>query len=63
VSWSTTNSYDSGTGLSESWALLDTAVAPGFNVTTYYWIDVPPVQADQYSGNLTIQAVEAGDTP
>ena len=60
VSWNTENSYSTSKRTGSTDSLVSSAVSPGTNITTFYWIDVPPgIAADTYSGYLWITGVES----
>ncbi|MHA2068063.1 MAG: hypothetical protein ACXABY_27195, partial [Candidatus Thorarchaeota archaeon] len=60
----TTNEYNNGYSLSNSWVLGKAQASPNQNVTKYYWIDVPySLMEGEYNGTLYIEAVEQGDSP
>ncbi len=60
VSWDTENNPSTSTPMTETYNLLYSAAAPGTNVTTFYWIDVPSgIAADTYSGYVWIKGVES----
>jgi hypothetical protein len=54
--WSnTTNDYSSSYAMTESYDLLNSSLTPTIkNITTYYWLRVPPVYAGNYTGTLYI---------
>jgi hypothetical protein len=54
--WSnTTNDYNSGYAMTQSYDLLNSSLTPTIkNITTYYWLRVPPVYAGNYTGTLYI---------
>jgi len=60
----TTNEYNNGYSLSNSWVLAKGLASPDQNITTYYWIDTPfSIMEGEYNGTLYIEAVEGGDSP
>jgi hypothetical protein len=59
----TTNNYANSYPLSYLWQLLKSNVQPLTNITTYYWLNVPPVYAGYYNGNITIKGVLVGEQP
>jgi hypothetical protein len=60
----TTNEYNNGYSLSNSWVLGKSQASPDQNVTAYYWIDMPfSLMEGEYNGTLYIEAVEQGDLP
>lgn len=60
VSWNATaNDKDNTEPLTGDPARIASGVAPGTNVTTFYWIDVPyGLYHDNYTGTLTVTANE-----
>jgi hypothetical protein len=52
LSWNTTEVTQ--TRLNTTYTLLDSLLNPVTNITTYYWLDVPPTYAANYNGNITI---------
>ena len=60
ISWSniSSNLNDGFFQLSESDSLLKLNVPENTNVTTWYWLNVPPVYAGKYSGTIYITGVE-----
>jgi hypothetical protein len=61
IRWSNkTNDYAESHNLSEINTLIMAAVAPIINITTWYWINVPPVFAGRYNGTITITGVKNG---
>ncbi len=65
ISWNNvSNDYGSSYPMSSSWQLVGGGVEGGTNLTTWYWIDVPfGVGAGNYNGTVTIEGVEAGESP
>lgn len=49
--------------LKETNSLIRTNVPPNTNVTTWYWLDVPPVYTGYYNGTIYIVGVEYGEAP
>ena len=61
-SWSnTTNSFASSYAMQETYIPLKFDVPQNTNVTTWYWLDVPPVYAGAYNGTIYIAGVTSGD--
>jgi hypothetical protein len=55
--WSnTSNEYISSYNMTTEYTPVKDAVGELTNVTTYYWLNVPPVLAGRYRGNITILA-------
>jgi hypothetical protein len=56
LTWSnTTNSSTSSYAMTTSYTLLNSSLTPTIkNITTYYWLSVPPVYAGQYNGTIYI---------
>ena len=64
ISWSnTTNDYAASFPLSYSVWLLRSNVLKNNNVTTWYWINVPPVYTGYYNGSISIWGVKYGQVP
>jgi hypothetical protein len=65
MSWSniSSNLDDGFFQLSETDSLLKLNVPENTNVTTWYWLSVPPVYAGQYNGTIYIKGVKYGETP
>jgi len=59
----TTNNYANSYQLSYLWQLIRSNVPPLTNVTTWYWLNVPPIYAGYYIGNVTIKGVLVGEQP
>jgi len=54
LSWNNvTNDYTTSYNLTTNYAYLNGSFAPNKNLTTYYWLSVPPVYAGEYNGNIT----------
>jgi hypothetical protein len=58
-----TNSFASSFNLSLSYQVLNLSVPALTNVTSYYWINVPPVYAGAYTGTITYSGVRSGYPP
>jgi len=57
VTWTNVSStYDTSytTNLTTSFVSVNSSLPVGANVTTYYWINVPPIYAGGYNGTVTI---------
>jgi len=56
-SWSNrTNSYDTSYNMTENYVILNSSFTPTIkNITTYYWLAVPPVYAGKYNGTMTLK--------
>lgn len=64
ITWSnTTNTYSESHSLSKNNVLLQDSVAPVKNITTWYWLNTPPVAAGRYNGTVWITGVEDGQAP
>ncbi|MFH0929014.1 MAG: hypothetical protein V1818_01505 [Candidatus Aenigmatarchaeota archaeon] len=63
VSWSnTTNLFSESHNMSTSVSLLKSDVPEGTNVTTWYWMNVPPVYTGYYKGTISIWGVKNGQS-
>ncbi|MCK5333391.1 MAG: hypothetical protein KAJ24_02680, partial [Candidatus Aenigmarchaeota archaeon] len=61
-SWSSTaNVYGSSFAMQETYISLKPNVPQNTNVTTWYWLDVPPVYAGAYNGTIYVSGVISGD--
>ncbi len=61
-SWSSTaNVYGSSFAMQETYVSLKSNVPQNTNVTTWYWLDVPPVYAGAYNGTIYVSGVISGD--
>lgn len=61
LTWSNvTNSYDESFSMTATDSVIKKAVPSGTNVTTWYWINVPPVYAGHYNSTIIISGVENG---
>ena len=64
VKWSnTSNSFAESYNLTTTSSVLKLDVPKLINVTTWYWINVPPVYAGYYNGTVFIYGVENGQSP
>ncbi|MEM5778334.1 MAG: hypothetical protein QXD43_02475 [Candidatus Aenigmatarchaeota archaeon] len=60
ITWSnTSNDYSNSFNLTETDQIIKLNVPENTNVTTWYWINVPPVYAGYYNGTITITGVKA----
>jgi hypothetical protein len=63
VTWSnTSNNYSESFNLSSTVSALKSNVSQNTNVTTWYWINVPPVYSGYYNGMIYIFGVENGES-
>ena len=61
-SWSSVaNVYGSSFAMQETYISLKPNVPQNTNVTTWYWLDVPPVYAGAYNGTIYVSGVISGD--
>ena len=61
VTWSNvSNTYPTSANLSDIYSVIQQNVQELTTVTTWYWINVPPVYAGIYNGTITIAGVENG---
>jgi hypothetical protein len=59
ITWSNyTNSYPSSVSMKSSNVLLSNNTVPANNVTTWYWLNMPPVYAGRYNGSIIITGVK-----
>jgi hypothetical protein len=59
ILWSNaSNDYASSFNLTESQQMIKSDVPSSINVSTWYWINVPPVFAGFYTGTLTVRGVK-----
>ena len=65
ISWSniSSNINDGFSRLTETNSPIRLNVLPGTNVTTWYWLDVPPVYSGYYNGTIYIVGVLHGEAP
>lgn len=64
LTWSNaSNTYSSSFNMTAAYKLLKYGVPQLTNVTTWYWINVPPVYAASYNGTVFIQGVKSGSAP
>ncbi len=60
ITWNNeSNNYASSFNLTEENILVKAAVPQITNITTWYWINVPPVYVGIYNGTITISGVES----
>jgi hypothetical protein len=65
VSWSneSSNIDDGFYRMKQTNEPLAINILAGFNVTSWYWLNVPAVVAGIYNGTISITGVEAGESP
>lgn len=64
LTWSNeSNSYSTSFNMSQSYAMLKSGASPVVNITTWYWINVPPVFAAAYNSTIYIKGVKSGSNP
>jgi hypothetical protein len=64
ISWSNaTNNYSESVDLASTNNAIKTNVSEKTNVTTWYWISIPPVYAGRYNGTVYITGVKNGENP
>ena len=56
------NQYSTSYNLTETYAPLMLDVAPLENITTWFWINVPPIFAANYTGTVYLQGVKNGES-
>jgi hypothetical protein len=62
ISWSnTSNDYGNSFGLSSQASVISINATQNTNITTWYWINVPPVYSGYYNGTIYIFGVENGE--
>jgi hypothetical protein len=54
LSWNNFNSSSTSKNMTKEFILINNSVSPFNNITTYYWLDVIPIYAGRYNGNITI---------
>jgi hypothetical protein len=54
LSWNNYFDFDESIRMTYNYTLVNDTISENTNVTTYYWLDVPPVYAAAYSGTITI---------
>ena len=55
LTWNTVNDYTTSSNMSKDYSLITSDFTPEMrNITTYYWLSVPPVYAGSYTGTITI---------
>ena len=55
LSWSnTTNDYTNSYNMTYSYVILNPSLSPKENLTTYYWLFVPPIYSGYYTGSVYI---------
>ncbi|MBN2202762.1 MAG: hypothetical protein JW700_01055 [Candidatus Aenigmarchaeota archaeon] len=61
ISWSnTTNDFSEAHELSKTASLLGSGFSEGSNITSWYWINVPPVYTGYYAGSIYVWGVKNG---
>lgn len=64
LTWSnTSNDYSSSYNLSYTISPIKLDVPEFTNVTTWYWLNVPPIYAGNYNGTIFIYGVKNGESP
>jgi len=64
LTWSnTSNAYSSSFNMTQTYEALRLETPSATNITTWYWINVPPIYAAAYNGTVYIQGVESGSAP
>jgi len=64
LTWSnTTDDYSTSYNLSYTIVPIKIDVPQSTNVTTWYWLNVPPVYAGHYNGTIFIYGVKNGESP
>jgi len=64
LTWSnTSNAYSSSFNMTQAYNPLKIDAAPLTNITTWYWLNVPPIYAANYNGTVFIQGVKSGSAP
>ncbi len=64
LTWSNaSNDYSSSYNMTQSYAPLKNDVPGATNITTWYWINIPPTYAASYNGTVYIAGVKRGTTP
>ncbi|MBU4245481.1 MAG: hypothetical protein KKE71_00385 [Nanoarchaeota archaeon] len=64
LTWSNTSSaYSSSFNMTQTYNPLKIDVASFTNITTWYWLNVPPIYAANYNGTVFIQGVKSGSAP
>ena len=62
LTWSnSSNSYGTSYNMTETYAPLKIDVLPATNITTWYWMNIPPIFAEYYNGTVYIQGVKNGN--
>ncbi|MBW6461429.1 MAG: hypothetical protein K0B07_00045 [DPANN group archaeon] len=62
LTWSnSSNLYSTSYNMTEIYMPLKFDVQSSTNITTWYWIDIPPIFAESYNGTVYIQGVKNGD--
>lgn len=64
ITWSNvTNDYSTSYNLSSKISPIKINVPENTNVTTWYWLNIPPVYAGKYNGTIIIHGVKNGESP
>ncbi|MCX8179517.1 MAG: hypothetical protein N3E38_02130 [Candidatus Aenigmarchaeota archaeon] len=61
ISWNTDNEKNNAKRLTYNYSLIKSKLKPLSNVTTYYWLDMPPTFYGRRQGNITIMANKSGE--
>ncbi len=56
VTWNNYFNWTISTNMSMSYTLVNASIPENTNVTTYYWLNLPPVYAGKYNGTVTVCA-------
>jgi hypothetical protein len=64
ITWSNvSNDYSTSYNLSKTISPIKINIPENTNVTTWYWLNVPPVYAGKYNGTIIIHGVKNGESP
>ncbi|MEM7819640.1 MAG: hypothetical protein QXD48_02315 [Candidatus Aenigmatarchaeota archaeon] len=64
ITWSNvSNSYSTSKELKHTYTPIRTNVTKNTNITTWYWLNVPPIYAGRYTGTIIITGVKNGENP
>ncbi len=64
LTWSNnSNTYTASYNMTQAYNIFKFDVPPVTNITTWYWINVPPIYAAYYNGTVFIQGVKSGSAP
>ncbi|NOQ55835.1 MAG: hypothetical protein GQ477_03430 [Nanohaloarchaea archaeon] len=62
LTWSnSSNQYSTSYNMTETYAPLKIDVPAITNITTWYWVNIPPIFAEYYNGTVFIQGVKNGN--